>query len=438
MEPRRLPVSWSKAPTMPAPESLCLLPWIHAHVTAQGRRALCAIDLDNHSGEQASDAHSLEAYWNGEEMRDVRRQMLSGTLPARCAQCRGDGNRAQSLKDEVAARWPDQADIILGQTGADGATTLRPYSFDYRSSVCNLKCRTCSPTSSTTAEQEARHHPEIGALETKVATWDRDYRTHRADAMTHARDELLERVQSREIQHLYWAGGEPLFDETHWAVMSALVAGRHAAGVDVAYNTNLTMLAFKGQTVEAIWPHFRTIHVQASIDGIGQAGEYIRSGFDSAVFTRNLDRLIALRAGVPALTVSLDVTITSLGLLHLGDLLRFALERDLTVSAKLMFPRAVNAHMAVEFLPRAVRDDWCHRWMDWILRNDRQGRMGVVYDVLLHSVRTPRDEPHPDRIRQAKAAIHAFETARGDLGTFSHLCTVDPRLEDAYGMTFRE
>jgi organic radical activating enzyme len=364
--------------------------------------------------------------------------MLAGTLPARCGQCRGDGNRAQSLKDEVAARWPDQTDIIMQQTDAEGATTLRPYSFDYRSSVCNLKCRICSPTSSTTAEQEARHYPEIGDLETKVATWDRDYRARRGDAMAHARDELLERVRDNEIKHLYWAGGEPLFDETHWAVMSALVAGHHAAGVDVAYNTNLTMLAFKGQTVESIWPHFRSVHVQASVDGIGEAGEYIRSGFNSAVFTRNLDQLIALQASLPSLTISLDITITSLGLLHLGDLLRFALERDLKVSAKLMFPRAVNAHMAVEFLPPAVRDDWCNRWMDWILRNDTWGRMGVVYDVLLHSIRAPHAEPDPDRLRQSKAAIRAFENARGDLGTFAHLCAVDRRLEEAYGMAFLE
>ncbi|WP_377292660.1 twitch domain-containing radical SAM protein [Rhizobium sp. SG2393] len=410
-----------------APSSLCLVPWIHAHVDAQGFRGLCCMDMARRGEAVRRRDESFEAFWNGAPMRAVRRQMLSGALPERCRLCRGDGNRSQSLKDQIAERWPGREPEIIAATDADGATTLRPFTFDYRTSICNLKCRTCGPLSSSSAEAEARQQDAIAAVETEGRSWDAAYRRFRATSVDAARGELLAAVKVGAVRQLYWAGGEPLADETHWSVMLALVESGQADSVDVAYNTNLTLLSHRQRSVETLWPAFRSVHVQASVDGLNAAGTYIRSGFDDAVFRANVETVRALAARFPTIRLTLDVTVTSVGLLHLGPLLEFALEAGIEVTGKFMVPRPVNAYLAVEALPDDVRRQWSEHWMDVILRRDENNRLGALYDLLRHGLTLP-GRLDPGWEAAAVEAIAAFETARQDAGGLRRLMAVDSRL----------
>ncbi len=113
-----------------APSSLCLVPWIHAHVDAQG---ISGPVLHGHGAARRSRAAP------GRELRsllercpDARRATPDALRRTARAMplCRGDGNRSQSLKDEIAERWPGREPEIIAATDADGATTLRPFTFD--------------------------------------------------------------------------------------------------------------------------------------------------------------------------------------------------------------------------------------------------------------------------------------------------------------------
>ena len=343
-------------------------------MSARRASASCAASTKPRNGARALAAapvQTLDEYWNSEEVRSVRRQMLGGTLPERCSNCSAAGNRALSYKDDMLARWPDEIGRAIASTAADGSTDSKPITFDYRSSTCNLRCRTCGPHSSTSAEIEARRSDRLQQLGEEAQKWDAAYLGRRSAAMENARDDLMKAAGEGRIRHLYWAGGEPLMDETHWEVMGELVRSGEAAHVDVAYNTNLTVFSYRGRNVEDIWPHFKSVFVQASIDGVGEAGEYIRTGFKTEIFARHLQTLLELARRHDRIRVMLDLTLTSVGLLHLGDFLLFAQECDVSVTAKLMVPRKINRYMAVEFLPSDVVDDWCRRWMAWISRNDR-------------------------------------------------------------------
>ncbi|MBY3348008.1 twitch domain-containing radical SAM protein [Rhizobium laguerreae] len=412
---------------MSVPGNLCLMPWLHAHVDAQGVRGLCAVDLGRFEIDDDKMGTSLQDYWNSESMRTVRRQMLSDELPHRCRLCKGDGNRAQSLKDEINERWKEWLPHAVSETDASGSTTLTPFSFDYRNSICNLKCRICGPRSSTALEAEARSNDAIGRIEAHVGAWDRTYQVRRGHAIKASLLELQEAVASGTIRHLYWAGGEPLFDDTHWKIMQALVESGQAGNVDVVYNTNLTMLSFKGKSVEELWPSFRSVHVQASVDGLGACGEFIRKGFQTEVFIRHVDALIALSRNNPTIHLSFDITLTSVGLLYLGDLLEFALRRRVRLTAKLMKPRDQNYYLALEALPTEVSRDWSGRWMTWIAAHDTDDLLGAVYDTLLHHLRH-RSEPDQDLLSTSRDTLAAFDQVRGEAGIFRHLCAIDDRL----------
>jgi organic radical activating enzyme len=420
------------------PDSFCLLPWIHAHVGAQGQRKLCCIDVSRERDPRLalSPVQTLDEYWNSEELKSVRLQMLGGTLPERCINCSDTGNRALSYKDDMLARWPDEIEKAIVSTAPDGSTDLKPITFDYRSSTCNLRCRTCGPHSSTSAEIEARRSERLQQVGEESAKWDDAYLGRRAAAMSNARDDLMEAARERRIRHLYWAGGEPLMDETHWEVMAELVSSGEAANVDVAYNTNLTVSSYRGRKVEDIWPRFKSVFVQASIDGVGEAGEYIRTGFKTELFATHLQHLLELTRRHDHVRAVLDLTLTSVGLLHLGDFLVFAQERDIGVTAKLMVPRKINRYMAVEFLPRDVKDDWCRRWMGWISRNDRTDLFATVDATLdLALSRDTLQPARPDAHQKVFDAevIAAFEEARRDSGTFRRLLSIDPRLDGLVG-----
>jgi organic radical activating enzyme len=414
--------------TLPIPDSFCLLPWIHTHVTAQGFRKLCCIDSARASEPGQPHSKSLAEFWNSEEMRDVRRQMLGGTLPSRCLHC-STSNRAISYKDDVLARWPDWVQKAIACTSADGSTALRPFSFDYRSSTCNLKCRTCGPHSSTASEIEARRSQALQELGESVVSWDEAYLARRQTAAKIAREELLAAARAGVVRHLYWAGGEPLLDDTHWTVMLALADSGQAGGVDIAYNTNLTSFSYRGRSVEELWPRFKSVFVQVSVDGLGDAGEYIRTGFRTSSFIRNVNRLSAILLKYSSISIALDLTLTSVGLLHLGDVLRFALDRRLPVTAKLMVPRPINAYMAVEFLPRDVKDDWCRKWMEWIEASGAEALLSRVHATL--SVALARESLFTEFAAAHSAhhaAIGAFEASRRDEGKFRILLSVDERL----------
>lgn len=416
---------------VPPTESFCLLPWIHAHVSAQGRRKLCCVDVSLKSYVEGGPAITLEEYWNSEEVKAVRREMLSGTLPERCVNCSSTGNRSLSYKDEVLRRWPDMIEKAIKSTDADGATNLRPVTFDYRSSTCNLRCRTCGPHSSSSAEIEARRHTRLQELGEHVHNWTPSYVDRRSAALAAARDELVLAAKERRITHLYWAGGEPLMDPTHWDVMSELALSGESANVDVAYNTNLTVFSYRGNRVDDLWPQFKSVYVQASVDGLGPAGEYVRTGFKTDIFVRNLDVLLDLTRRHTSIRAVLDLTLTSVGLLYLGDLLRFALARNIQMTAKLMVPRDVNRYMAVEFLPQQVRNDWCRKWMGWIEANDHHNLFATVYSTLeLASMRKTFEGAIAFAGERSydTEVIEAFEYARQDQGQFWHLLSADRRL----------
>ena len=53
------------------------------------------------------------------------------------------------------------------------------------------------------------------------------------------------------------------------------------------YNTNFSILKYKGKTIFEHLKDFRNVHFSISIDGLGEVGEFVRTGFDTKVFKKN-------------------------------------------------------------------------------------------------------------------------------------------------------
>jgi hypothetical protein len=90
------------------------------------------------------------------------------------------------------------------------------------------------------------------------------------------------------IEQIYFAGGEPLIMEEHNRILKTLIKRGRADKVRLIYNTNLTELKWKRESVIGLWKHFRLVCVAASLDDMGERAAVIRSGTDWPQVEQNI------------------------------------------------------------------------------------------------------------------------------------------------------
>jgi hypothetical protein len=91
---------------------------------------------------------------------------------------------------------------------------------------------------------------------------------------------------------VYWAGGEPLINDTHWAILQMLL-DNNRSDVQLRYNTNMLKLDYKGRDAIEEWKKFTGhVGVTVSMDCIGPRAEYARHGTKWNVLENNIDRLL--------------------------------------------------------------------------------------------------------------------------------------------------
>ena len=80
---------------------------------------------------------------------------------------------------------------------------------------------------------------------------------------------------------------EPLIMEEHNRILKLLIEKGNTQ-VRLIYNTNLTELKYKRESVLELWKHFPSVCVAASLDDMGERAAVIRSGTDWAQVEQNI------------------------------------------------------------------------------------------------------------------------------------------------------
>ena len=114
-------------------------------------------------------------------------------------------------------------------------------------------------------------------------------------------------IDLTHVDWIYFAGGEPLLNPKHWQVLESIP---DPSKVRLLYNSNLTIV----KNVEKYWPQFKSVIVNASMDGFGKLGEYLRYGTSWSTFENNLS-IVAQYA-----TVRIVPVISVLNIFHLQEL----------------------------------------------------------------------------------------------------------------------
>ena len=422
---------------MNKPESLCLAPWVHTYLSPQTERRMCCASrepaqnfkqyIDTASGTGKYIPVKLEDHWNSEHMKSVRRRMIAGETLSECEVCNDKLLNTDVYRTYFWHLFKHRYEEAMSKTQADGYTTMKPVSWDYRfSNLCNFKCRTCGDMLSSSWESEQRQHNMINWNNSKNNWMLPEIKKE----ITKFQDNQIEQefsraVEEHRVEEIYWVGGEPLMYEQHWRYMKRIIELGDGKNVYARYNTNLSRINYRGTNLYAdILQHLRDWQICASLDGTGRTGEYIRTGLEYSTFLENFKKGLDHRKHPRQMRI--DFTLTLPGLFEVDNIQQLSTELGVDVLAKVIFSFSPDVILSPLALPRELLD----KMVDRLVVNLPPG---ALKDVLLQLKKRPTfAEQWPDSweggLAKGKQRVLKLENIRQDQYTLDHILQQDTEI----------
>ena len=426
---------------MHKPDTLCMAPWTHTYLSPQTERRMCCASrepaqsfeqyIDTSSGTGRYNPTTLDEHWNSEHMRSVRRRMMAGETLPECEVCNDKLLNTDVYRSYFNRLFAHKYESAMANTAADGSTTVKPVSWDYRfSNLCNFKCRMCGDMLSSSWESEQRTNNMINWANPKNNWMRPEVREEISQFQdTQIEQEFAEAVAEHRVEEVYWVGGEPLMFEQHWRYMKQIVDQGDGHRVYARYNTNLSRVDYRGVNLyRDILAHLRDWQICASLDGTGDTGEYIRTGLDYAQWCRNF--AMGLDISTNRRQMRIDFTLTLPGLFEVKHIQDLAKEFDVDILAKVIFGFTPDIIMSPLALPREIIDKKVDQLVAQLNNN-------TLKDTLLQLKNRPTfAEQWPDTYQaglvKGKQRILQLEKIRGDTYTLGNILSADKEILEWY------
>lgn len=348
-------------------KTFCVLPWKHLATHPHGGVSLCCISDHTNGANRARNINkdgsetmldlntsSIERIMNSDYFQTVRMQMLSGIFPPACRRCYiEEENGIKSKRQHENEQFGFTEEDARAITSVIGHIPVDFKFIELRlGNLCNVKCRTCNPASSTqwTTEYQKLQH----AL-TFVTHYDKTMDTNWTESEFFWDDLLL---HSNGVELIYINGGEPTLVEKHWGYLQRLIDVGLNEQVTLWYNINMTQVPDK---LLELWKQFKKVKISCSIDDLDERNSYIRSGTKWSDVIASLDKL----QSNSWIETSICQTVSIYNVYYLSDFHTFMAERGLHVHMNFVhdpaFLSAANMPDAIKqiVLDRAILlDQW--------------------------------------------------------------------------------
>lgn len=368
----------------------CMAPWVASHVTATGHRSLCCV------ARKMYDHVSLEDWWNSPEIRATRLTMLDGKAPeVECDACSVDKFRSPQA-DVFNAKYADLREIAESLTAADGSIEIKPVEYEVKHLLCNLKCRHCGPSSSSSLASEAKLRG-ISIITSPAA----DVETP---------DDIAYMV--KYANRVDWAGGEPFMSPIIERVLQQLIdAGR----VDVNHGISTNLMypnVKKRDRIFALLKPFPGVHINASIDGMGEIGEFCRVGWKDATFRENF---ALTKAALPDKSFSIIYTLSSMSLFGLTEVIQFCADQYMDVPNLQMIAGHSHHYMHHDWIKLQAYNDQFDRALAVDMSPGLREKVEQFRTFVMSKI-TPRPMP-----KQASELLSQECEFRGGVGVFERI-----------------
>lgn len=300
-------------------KSFCYAPWNHLYINPDSKLMPCCIYTDRNEEFPDLNEVSIEEAYNHPRMVELRKELIEGKVPAGCFRCEaqikiGMGSYRSKMNSYGQESLPE-----IKPDGTVDPDKIKPDMLDIRfGNLCNLKCRTCSPTYSSSIAVE--HNKMYPGDSVKILY----------DLKNTTVDKIFSKLES--VKHIYIAGGEPLIEENNYVLLERLIEKNLKP--TLLYNTNLTNINFKDKNLIDLWKHFPGLEIIVSIDGYGEVNDYIRSGSNYEVILENIRYI---KEQLPNTRISVNSVASVLSMESIPDLVKDLMTKDLVSPINMMF-----------------------------------------------------------------------------------------------------
>lgn len=349
-------------------KTFCAIPFVSLVVNTDATiRPCCMIKAQYHQlkkqdGTRYTIKDNLEDAWNSDEMRKMRLSMINGNNLEGCNVCYLQESSGRTSNREYAnAEWfyklgKDYFDQAVDQAIVDDGKI--DYSIAYLDlrlgNLCNLKCRMCSPFNSS---QIAKEHLDLEQRDPAYkVVWASTFGKFdpRFNDMQEwfdkdiLWDQIIEMIP--KLKKVYMTGGEPTLINNNLKFMQECI-NRRRNDIVLFFNTNCTNVNKKFINLIS---QFSKVNINASIDGVGNVNDYIRSPSHWDQISKNVETL----ASMPNVNLGVTPTVQVYNIFNLVDTLQWVDELNKKYNKHIFVDFLINVHpkhLAVGILPDDIR-----------------------------------------------------------------------------------
>jgi MoaA/NifB/PqqE/SkfB family radical SAM enzyme len=305
-------------PLLNPPETMCMYPWNNLEFKPNGTVRPCCLYAEpivDSSGKQFNmtnkKSFSVDDIYLSPAMKTLRQNFRDGIKPNGCKKCWKEED-AGKKSDRMLYNW-----VLRDQL----------YNIDYESeqienitsidlklgNLCNLSCRICDDQSSSTWATETlsnlpvltekKKHPAYISLrqgewpKTQLSFW----------------DEFVKLLPN--LIYCQFAGGEPLMLPYQFDVLRKAIELDCAKNITLRYNTNGTQCP---DAIFDLWREFKLVHLDVSIDDVGDRFEYQRNGASWNQVIKNIRRFNQERR--PNFKTQVSTAVNIMNVLYLPEI----------------------------------------------------------------------------------------------------------------------
>lgn len=349
----------------------CYAPFVHMYVHDSESNRLCCVSKESNIVKKTT-SFNFEERWTEDYYKKYREKFLEDGLeenpPSVCDRCT-ENETAGILSDRLMfEQFYKDKNIELNIE--KGNSFGSPIDIDLRASnLCNLKCRMCSPWSSSQLDKEVKNNKVLSFLDEFKAPerdkWDTDENLNF----------LFSNIEHGERVKLL--GGEPTIMPEVNSILDYLI-DNELFDAPLYITTNLTnnRVSF----IEKI-SKLKNVRFNYSIDGTGSVVEYIRNPLDWDTTVENMKVY-----GPLSKYRIINYTLQAYNILSLGDFLHWVNEYNSNTEYK-VYPRievlTQPEWASYRSIPKNIRDYYLKNLLkDDIINTDISSELGTVLPVI--------------------------------------------------------
>jgi MoaA/NifB/PqqE/SkfB family radical SAM enzyme len=372
--------------------TLCPIPWNHIGIQQNGDLRQCCQMIANPNGKFFNDdgtaikfdIETIDAVQNHHSIKKIRKEMMAGEKPDACNLCWSEEeNGIDSKRKSMLQTYPMEK--MLEATSSDGTINIDQHRLEYLDlrlgNLCNLKCRSCSPTDSSLWVEDYAELTQINgkaklnyynSKHYDIIKTNKGWQIDSNDFNWHENPRFhswLDTKIQNGLDRIYFTGGEPTVNKQHFKILDRIIEMSAANNITLEYNTN--MVAIPPSLLEK-WKKFKAISIGASVDATGKLASYIRHPGRWSDVEKNCDMIGYSQ--IPHLHGGIATTVSILNIRHFLDLTKWLINKRYTNFN--IFPSWHLLHgpdyLNIQTLPVSIKEEIANEYESfyiWIASN---------------------------------------------------------------------